>query len=701
MLFLFGLLGATAIGGIAYVIAQVPLPKDAPLAQTTILTDASDRQLAVLHGDENRLPVKLEDVPKVLQDAVIASEDRKFYSHSGVDPLGILRATWADFRHHAKVQGGSSITQQYVKNIYTGSQRTLMRKVKEAVIATKLERKYSKRQILERYLNTIYFGRGAYGVQAAAHAYFNKDVQQLGLPESALLAGLIRGPEEADPARSDQAAELARQRRGEVLQAMVETHAITATQKAEAENVPIDRSRGQVKAATIASTTPGVEYFVDYVRRQLVKSYGEDAVLRGGLRVKTTLDPNLQKQAYDSVYKTLWDTKNDPAGALVSMDGDGKVLAMVGGRNWDESKVNLAVGTGGGGVGRQAGSAFKPVVLAETLHEGYSPESSFLGPAKITLPKADNGRDWEVSNFDNEGFGRLNLIDATAHSVNTIYAQLIEAIGPGNVIPMARSLGIRSPLDPVPSLTLGTQNVSVMEMADAYLTFANDGMQTDPQVYSKVTDASGTELYNGTQPHRNRALNGDQADALNFTLSQVVQRGTGAGAQIGCPVAGKTGTTEDFGDAWFVGYTHKLTTAVWMGYPEGQSRKMTDVHGVHNVNGGSLPATIFQRFMSRARACAGDFAKPDKFPGDKFIGQRVPFIDQSAPTTVPSGVSTPSTAKPKVTTPASTPPTTTASAPKPTEPAPQPTTPPQTVPPDQSPPEPPPTRPPPTRSPHP
>jgi len=584
-----------------------------------------------------------------------------------------------------------------VKNTFTGSQRTLMRKVKEAVIATKLERKYSKRQILERYLNTIYFGRDAYGMQAAAHAYFDKDVQQLGLPESALLAGLIRGPEQGDPARGTQAADIARQRRSEVLQAMVETNAITSTQKIEAESVPVESKQAQRKAATVAATAPGAEYYVDYVRRQLVKTYGEDAVLRGGLRVTTTLDQNLQKQAYDAVYKTLWDSKNDPSGALVAMDADGRVVAMVGGRNWDQSKVNLAVGSAGGGVGRQAGSAFKPFVLAETLHEGYSVESSFLGPQKIVLPHADNGHDWEVSNFDNEGFGRLNLIDATAHSVNTVYAQLVTAIGPDKVIPTAQALGIKSPLDPVPSLTLGTQNVSVLEMADSYLSFANEGMQTEPQVFSKITDASGAVLYDG-KPRRNRALARSEADTMNFTLSQVVQHGTGTGAQSWCPVAGKTGTTEDFGDAWFVGYTpSKLTTAVWMGYPEGQSKKMTDVHGVHNVNGGSLPATIFQRFMSRAvnpRSCGGDFPKPDTFAG-KILGQRVAFVDQS-----PSVPSTPSSvAKPKVSTPASsTPPTTGGSSPKPTTPAP--TAPPQTSPPPP-PPEPPPTRPPPTRPPHP
>jgi len=676
VLFLFGLLGATAIGGIAYVIAQVPLPKDTPLAQTTILTDAKGNQLAVLHGDENRLPVKLNEVPKVLQDAVIAAEDRKFFSHSGVDPVGIIRATWADVRHHAKVQGGSSITQQYVKNTYVGHERTFMRKVKEAVIAMKLERKYNKRQILERYLNTIYFGRGAYGVQAAAQAYFGKDVQQLGLPESALLAGLIRGPEEADPARSAQAAEVARLRRSSVLQAMVDTHAITSTQRTEAEAVPIESKPAVHKGPTIQSTAPGAEYYVDYVRRQLVKTYGEDAVLRGGLRVQTTLDPNLQRQAYDAVYKTLnWD--GDPDGALVAMDTDGHVVAMVGGRNWNKSKVNLAVGAEGGGTGRQAGSAFKPFVLAETVHEGYTPESSFLGPAKIVLPHADAGRDWEVSNFEDESFGRLNLFDATAHSVNTVYAQLITAIGSDKVIPTAKALGIRSRLDPVPSLTLGTQNVSVMEMADSYLSFANEGMQTDPQVFSQIKDAGGATLYDG-KPHRNRALTRDQARVMNFTLEQVVQHGTGTGANIGGPLAGKTGTTEDYGDAWFVGYTPKLATAVWMGYPEGQSRKMTSVHGM-KVNGGSLPATIFQKFMSRAtrdpRFTGGDFPKPDSFPG-KVLGQRVAFVDQSpqTPTSTPSA--TPSTAKTKTSTSALPTPTTASPSPKPTQPQPPPPQPP-------------------------
>jgi penicillin-binding protein 1A len=354
---------------------------------------------------------------------------------------------------------------------------------------------------------------------------------------------------------------------------------------------------------------------------------------------------------------------------------------MVGGKDWNASKVNLAVGAAGGGAGRQAGSAFKPFVLAETLHEGYTAESSFLGPAAITLPHADRGNDWKVSNFEEESFGRLNLIDATEHSVNTVYAQLVTAIGPENVVSMAHSAGIKSKLDPVPSITLGTQNVSVMEMADSYLTFANEGTETDPQVFSKITDASGAVLYDG-KPQRKRVLPRDQADVMNFTLSQVVEHGTGTGAKFGKPVAGKTGTTEDFGDAWFVGYTPKLSTAVWMGYTQGQSRQMTDVHGM-KVNGGSLPATIFSRFMTKATKdptydSDAEFPKPATFPG-KVLGARVAFVQQE---TTSSVVAPPPTAKATTATTvarAATP-TSVAVAPKPTQPAPKPTTPPPTSP---------------------
>jgi len=343
----------------------------------------------------------------------------------------------------------------------------------------------------------------------------------------------------------------------------------------------------------------------------------------------------------------------------VALDSGGRVRAMVGGRDWEQSKVNLAVGRSGGGRGRQGGSTFKAFVLAETVHEGYSVESAFKGPARIKLPKADNGHDWSVSNFEGESFDRLNLVDATVHSVNTIYAQLVTAVGPAKVAAMAEAMGIQTHLNPVASITLGTQDVSVLDMADAYLTLANRGMHVDPQVVAEVDDAEGKVIERFTPQHK-RVLERSQADVVNFVLRQVVERGTGTGADFGRPVAGKTGTTQDFGDAWFVGYTPSLTTAVWMGYPEGQSRAMVAVHG-RKVNGGSFPAAIFKRFMAAATKGMdnSDFPSPPNLKGRLVSGDRIRFTEE--------------TTSPSTTGPAATSPVTTTTAPKP-GPAPTPST---------------------------
>jgi len=624
---------ATALAGAAWVVAQVPLPAETPQAETTILYDAGGAQLAVLHGSENRVAVSLNRVPPVVQHAVVALEDRNFFHHGGVDPLGIARATWADVRHRSSVEGGSTITQQYVKNVFVGNQRSLARKLKEAVISVKREGKYDKKAILERYLNTIYFGRGAYGVQAASRAYFAKDVDQLGVREASYLAGLIRSPVMADVARDAAAAAAARSR---ALDAMVNNGYLRSGERTQVEAIPIPSYvvPPSQSAATVALAGKGTEYFVDYVRQKLSQTYGETRVLRGGLRVETSLDLKLQEQAYNAVYGLL-NRPADPAGALVALDPDGHVVAMVGGRNFADSPLNLAVGTEGGGGGRQGGSAFKPFVLAETVREGYTVESSFAGPAKIVIPKADNGHDWSVANFENESFDRLNLIEATAKSVNTIYAQLVSDIGPDRVVGMAHQLGIRSALRAVPSITLGTQEVSVKEMADAYLTFANEGVQTDARVIRRVL--SGGSVLLDDKPRRTRVLERSQADVVNFALRQVVDHGTGVGAKVGGRnIWGKTGTTEDNGDAWFCGFTPKLTAAVWMGYPEGQSRSLLNVHGVAKVNGGSLPATIFQRFMSRALVGnSGQYPVPASFPGRLLGSTRVAFGDSTSTTSLP------------------------------------------------------------------
>ena len=582
--------------GAAWVLTQVPLPPEAALPQTTIIYDAAGNQLATLHGQENRFPVKLDQVPAIVQSAVIAAEDRKFFQHGGIDPLGIARATWADIRKKGATQGGSTITQQYVKQVYVGSDPTLWRKLREAVIAIKLERKLDKRQILERYLNTVYFGRGAYGIQAASRTWFDKDVDQLGLKEAAYLVGLIRSPSGGDVVADTP---LAYELRTFVLQAMVETKAITPAQMAEVEAIKLESyvaPRTEIDSE-VALPGIGAEYYVQYVRQQLEKTYSEDFVLRQGLRVQTSLDPELQRQAYEAVYGLL-DEPGDPAGALVAINQDGQVVAMVGGRDWDQSQVNLAVGDEGGGSGRQGGSTFKPFALAEAVREGYSLESSFRGPAKIVLPGADRGNDWEVTNYENASFGQVNLIDATVDSVNTVYAQLVDTLGPEKVVDMATQLGITSELAPVASIALGTQNVSVLEMANAYSTLARGGVRYEPQVITEVKMAD--TVLPDSRAKGVRVLEKSQADQVNFVLEQVVARGSGTGAQVkNTKVTGKTGTTEDYGDAWFVGSTRSLTVAVWMGYPEGQSEQLLNIHGVKKVNGGSLPARIFQRFVER------------------------------------------------------------------------------------------------------
>ncbi|HUP87367.1 MAG TPA: transglycosylase domain-containing protein [Acidimicrobiales bacterium] len=637
MLFLATLLGFTAVAGTLYVLAQVPLPKEHEQAQTTFLTDVHGARLASFDSGENRVPIRLKAVPQVVVDAIVATEDRNFFTHGGIDPIGVVRATWADVRGR-NLQGGSTLTQQYVKQTFLDTkERTIVRKLREASLAIKVERRYRKDEILERYLNTVYFGRGAYGVQAAARAYFDKDVADLDVGEAALLAGLIRSPETAEPSRNMKAAV---RRRHLALRAMRRTGRITERQLDAAERVALDTAvvgRGELESDVVRPDSTG--YFVEFVRAELVRRYGEEVTYQRGLRVKTTLDLGLQAQAFDAVYQTLDRPDTDPAGALVSIDSEGRVVAMVGGRNYTgvgrSAKVNLAVGHEGGGSGRQAGSTFKPFVLAAVVKAGFTVQSTFSGPPSIVLPKADNGRDYTVENYEKSDYGSgLSLIEATANSVNTAYVQAQLAVGAGKVVALAKEAGIRSELEPNASLVLGTEEVSVLELASAYSTFADRGVHLDPRTILEVRRGDGTVIEPERPAASTRVMDREDADVVNHVLRQVVERGSGTNAKIGKPVAGKTGTTQDFGDAWFVGYTPKLTTAVWMGYADGNTKKMTRVRGI-KVNGGSFPARIFRRYMTEVTKdpqYVADFATVTKFPGKKLAPPKNVVIPTSSTT---------------------------------------------------------------------
>ena len=616
------MLAGIGLVGVAFLyVASVPMPADRLQLQTTFIYASDGERLAALNNGENRESVRFAEVPKVVIDAVLAAEDRRFYEHGGVDPIGVARALFQDIRHSGRRQGGSTITQQYVKNVYVGREASLRRKVREAAIAVKLERKLTKDEILERYLNTIYFGRGAYGIQAAARAHFGIDVAKVDLAQAAYLAALIRGPETTD-ARKNEAK--ARSRRSSVLTAMTETGAITEAQRVVADASALIGPGGVIERHSVGTVydhpEAGAEYFVDAVRRSLIERYGEDAVTGRGLRVTTTLDLAAQTRAYKAAFTTTLNRKGDPDAAVVMLDHGGHVRAMVGGRSWATSKVNLAMGRDGGGVGRAGGSTFKPFVLATAVREGYTVESAFPAPPSISIDGADvGGKAWNVRNYDDKAYGTVNLIDATRQSINTVFAQLVtdKAIGPGRVAQTAADLGVESPLNPVSAIALGTEDVSPLEMANAYLTLANRGVRTEPTFVQSIVDANAKRV-SVPRPAPQRALPKGVADIVNSVLQRVVRDGTGVGARIsGVQIAGKTGTTNDYNDAWFIGYTPQkcCAVAIWMGYPDGK-QQMTSVHG-RKVSGGSFPAQVFALTLGPTvkGIDVGTFQKVTGYPG--------------------------------------------------------------------------------------
>lgn len=630
---------------------SLPAEKPGIESRITRVFDSTGAEIANYRRFETSLPIAKTDIPPVLIDAVLAVEDQRFFEHKGVDSRGIFRALWADIRGGGIVEGGSTITQQYVRLAYLNDERTAGRKLREAILAGRVEKELSKDEILFRYLSRAYFGSGAYGVGAAAETYFNKSVKDLTLTEAAMIAGMLSAPSLYDPRSNPGEAEYQRQR---VIGKMADQGKITPVQYNEALALRVtladNRPRAGAAPATVVQPmkAPPSKYpwFTDYVRGYLIARYGEEKVYSGGLRVEVSIDPVLQRKAEASVYDTLKGTEAPLDVALVSLDPKtGLVKAMVGGRDFAKSQVNLALGNcptpkappageqakpapadtpvcvAGGGSGRQPGSSFKPFTLAEALEDGMSLDKTYRGSGTYTYPRC-SGTGCTVHNVESGGYGTIDLRQATVNSVNTVYAQLVQDVGVKDTAEMANRLGVTT-IDAEgnlpngepygPSLTLGAAEVAPLDMAAAYGVFAARGMQFAASPVLRVTGPDGAVLEDNRSRPGRRVLHENIADQMNDVLKGVVVKGTGKTADIGRPngTAGKTGTSENFSDAWFVGYTPELSTSVWMGFADSQ-RPLTNIKGLARIYGGTLPAKTWHDFMASALEGkpATDFTPP-------------------------------------------------------------------------------------------
>jgi penicillin-binding protein 1A len=581
------------------------------LAQTSFVYAADDSVITELHAVEDRVVLPASQIPSWIRDAAVAIEDRRFYQHHGIDGRAILRASYVNLRDGSVEEGGSTITQQLVKNLYTGGERTLARKLSEASLAWQLEDRLSKEEILTRYLNTVYFGQGAYGVQAAARTFFGVDALDLNLARSALLAGLITSPGHFDPYEYPSRAN---GRRRVVLRLMHEFGMITETQRRHAGRAPI-----RLQPVTTFGRYD-YPYFVDYLKEWFLTNpaFGETRedryrlLFTGGLQIHTTLQPAVQSAAQRAVDSVL-SYPDDPSAAVTVLDPrNGFVLAMVGGdqrdywRDRHAGRVNLA--TAMGGTGRQSGSSFKPFALVAALEAGLSPSETFPAPSTLQLA-LETGEIWDVTNAEGAGYGTMSLRSATIRSVNTVYAQLIDRLGPATVVEVAERMGLRccsrvsnprSSLEPYLSAVLGTNEVNTLEMATAYGTLATGGVRSRPVPVSRVTDARGAVLWTANTTG-DRVLDPQIASAANEILNEAVLYGTGTAANIGRPQIGKTGTAMDHNDAWFVGAVPQMVAAVWVGFPQGRIR-MEPPRTRITVFGGTWPAQIWRLLMLEATA---------------------------------------------------------------------------------------------------
>jgi penicillin-binding protein 1A len=594
--------GVALAGGVIYALASnMPQLDDLQRRQTkanTIIYDRDGRIIAELHGAENRTIVPSNRIPQVMKDATVAVEDQRFYEHHGVDFTGVVRAMVENLRAGQIVQGGSTITAQLIKNEYLDTEQTYSRKLREAVLSWQLEDKWTKDRILTEYLNTVYYGAGAYGVEAASRTYFHKRAKDLKLKEAALLAALPRFPSQYSPTSDPK---LARERRNIVLDTMAAggyiTHERAEKTKQQALGVfkePLKRNR---KAA---------DYFVDYVTRQLIRRYGTGQTFGGGLRVHTSIDLKWQEAAIEAIQGTIggldyggW----SPSGALVAVEPKtGYIRAMVGGTDFKKQKFNLAWQ-----ARRQAGSAMKTFVLTTAISMGMNPKTTYyVSHSPTIIPMGYGAEPWIVNTYDHGSRGRVSVENATWMSDNTVYAQMVMDTDPANVVRMSKKMGIRSPLSPVPSITLGTEAVNPLEMANAYATLASNGVHHSPQAIVRVVTRKGKVDWR-PKVKGNRVLSAGEAYTVTSVLKGVASYGTGSvtGAYFPGPRAGKTGTADDYVDAWYVGYTPEVSVSVWMGYAGDYK------HPMPGVAGGTYCAPMWGKFM---KAIAGDLKKTDFTP---------------------------------------------------------------------------------------
>lgn len=614
----FLIIAGAGCGFIGATMSDLPEVANVKPAASSQIYDVHGNLITTVHATENRLPVKLSQVPKDLQNAFIATEDNRFYSHHGVDPIGIMRAIWVNIAHDGVAEGGSTITQQLARNAFLTQDRTLKRKIMEAMLAIRIEQYYTKQEILEMYLNQIYFGQGAYGVQAAAHVYFGKNVQDLDLAQSAMLAGLPQSPNYYSPLTNYKAGKA---RQAVVLGQMVKYDYIDQATADKAK----DEDLGLREKSEAAHSDNNASYFIDYVISEIAEKYGDDAVYKDGLKIYTTIDMKAQDAAVQAMHNLpnfYTDDKGltQPQGALIAINPhNGYIVAMVGGRGDDSfNRAVLAE--------RQPGSAFKPFVYLAAIQDGMTP-GTVMDDKKIEF----NG--WSPKNYEGTYSGQMTLHYALQHSVNTIAVQLADAVGMRKVLNLASSLGITT-LDDSKDNNLAaalgglTNGAKPIDMAVAYGTLANGGVKVKPVAITKIVDRNG-QVVEENSTEEQRVVDPKYAYVITNMLESVMSGGTGGGASIGRPAAGKTGTTDESKDAWFVGYTPDLVAAVWMGDDYG-------IETLDDITGGTVPAVIWRDFMSQALNAmeipASDFTVP---PGAASIANQgyapvAPKVDPKA-----------------------------------------------------------------------